>query len=227
MSTAPLPGWLRPANMLVKLLQKLGVSMGTIHVLTVRGRRSGKPRTTPVSPLTVGGKRYVIAGLAQGDWACNARAAGRGVLARGRTRRDVELPEVTDPDERRTVASAFPTEVNASVLSRREPRTSSPRSRTRSPYSRFVESLIYRSLLRSAVRQWRRRPSRSPRAARAAPPPRAGRAPARTWGGAHQQARGELLPPRDHRLIFGAMTGGAGGGIAGFGAGCTAAVTSP
>jgi deazaflavin-dependent oxidoreductase (nitroreductase family) len=115
-ATSRLPGWLKPANVLVKLLQRLGVSVGTIHVLTVRGRRSGKPRATPVSPLTVDGKRYVIAGLAQGDWARNARAAGRGVLARGRTRRAVELPEVTDLDERRKVAAAFPIEVPHGVF---------------------------------------------------------------------------------------------------------------
>ncbi len=79
-----LPGWLPAVNVVVKGLQRLGVPLGTIHVLTVPGRRSGDPRSTPVSPLTVGGHQYVVAGLPQCDWARNARAAGTGVLRRGR-----------------------------------------------------------------------------------------------------------------------------------------------
>jgi hypothetical protein len=108
---ATLPSWLPIANRLVRLLHRLGLRLGTIHVLTVPGRVSGTPRATPVSPLTVDGHRYVIAGLPQADWARNARAAGAGVLAYGRQRRRVTLTEVTDPDLRRAVVRAFPTEV--------------------------------------------------------------------------------------------------------------------
>jgi hypothetical protein len=53
----------------------------------------------------------VIAALPQADWARNVRAAGAGELAYGRHRRRVALTEVTDPDLRRTVVRAFPTEV--------------------------------------------------------------------------------------------------------------------
>ena len=67
--------------------------------------------TVPVSPLTVDGHRYVIAALPQADWARNVRAAGTGVIAYGRHRRPVTLTEVFDPDLRRTVVRAFPTEV--------------------------------------------------------------------------------------------------------------------
>jgi deazaflavin-dependent oxidoreductase (nitroreductase family) len=98
-------------NRVVRLLQRLGLQLGTIHVLTVPGRVSGAPRPTPVSPLTVDDRRYVIAALPQADWARNVRAAGVGELAYGRDRRRVALTEVTDPDLRRTVVRAFPTEV--------------------------------------------------------------------------------------------------------------------
>ncbi len=111
MATPTLPRWLPTANRLVKLLQRMGLPLGTIHVLTVPGRVSGAPRPTPVSPLTVAGRRYVIAALPQADWARNARVAGTGVLAYGGRRRPVTLTEVTDPDLRRTVVRAFPTEV--------------------------------------------------------------------------------------------------------------------
>ena len=103
-----LPGWLGPVNRLVRGLSRLGVSLGTIHVLTVPGRRTGAPRPTPVSPLTLDGRRYVIAGLPQGDWARNARAAGRGDLARGRRHTAVDLTEVHDGGEKDAVLRAFP-----------------------------------------------------------------------------------------------------------------------
>jgi deazaflavin-dependent oxidoreductase (nitroreductase family) len=110
-STATLPGWLPAANRVVRTLSRLGLRLGTIHVLTVPGRRSGAPRATPVSPLEVDGRRYVIAGLPDGDWARNARAAGHGELAAARRRTAVTLTEVTDPDLRRAVMRAFPAEV--------------------------------------------------------------------------------------------------------------------
>ena len=116
MAAGTLPGWLRPANRLVKGLQRLGLPLGTIHVLTVPGRVSGAPRSTPVSPLTVEGRRYVVAGLPHGDWARNVRAAGSGELTQGRRRSTIVLREVTDPAERRDVMTAFPTEVPGGVF---------------------------------------------------------------------------------------------------------------
>jgi deazaflavin-dependent oxidoreductase (nitroreductase family) len=111
MTTSTLPSWLPAANRVIKALHRVGLPFGTIHVLTVPGRVSGLPRSTPVSPLGVDGHRYVIAGLPGSDWARNARAAGRGELARGRRRRTVALHEVADPDLRRRVVRAFPTQV--------------------------------------------------------------------------------------------------------------------
>ena len=106
-----LPVWLPFANRVVRGLTRLGLPLGTIHVLTVAGRRSGEPRPTPVSPLTVEGHRYVIAALPQGDWARNIRAAGQGELAQGRRRTAVTFQEVDDPAVTRKVLRAFPVEV--------------------------------------------------------------------------------------------------------------------
>ncbi|MGE3288869.1 MAG: nitroreductase/quinone reductase family protein [Pseudonocardia sp.] len=107
--TAPaLPRWLFPVNKVLVALGRLGVATGPVRVLTVPGRVSGRPRTTPVTPIVVDGRRYVIAGLPDADWARNARAAGRGELARGRSRRPVGLREVEDPAVRESVLRAFP-----------------------------------------------------------------------------------------------------------------------
>lgn len=110
-TTRQLPGWLKPANRIVKFLHGLGVPLGTIHIITVPGRTTGQPRSTPVSPLTVDGRRYVIAGLANSSWAQNARVAGHGQLSKGRTHHNIDLIEVSDPAIRKQVMTAFPTEV--------------------------------------------------------------------------------------------------------------------
>jgi hypothetical protein len=71
-----LPGWLKPANRLVLALQRLGMRSGTTHVLTVQGRRSGSPHSTPLSVLTVDHTRYLVGGSTDMQWVQNVRAAG-------------------------------------------------------------------------------------------------------------------------------------------------------
>ncbi len=107
---ARLPRWLKLANPLVVALQRRGVVIGTMRLLSVPGRKSGELRTTPVSPLTVGGERYIVAGLDSADWVKNARAAGWGVLARGRKEERVRLVEVP-PEERGPILREFPLKV--------------------------------------------------------------------------------------------------------------------
>lgn len=102
-----LPRWLKPANRLVVALQRLGVPLGTIHVLTVPGRTSGAMRSTPVSLLTVAGTRYIIGGMTDAGWVQNARAAGGGILAYGRTRERVTLVELP-VQERAPILREFP-----------------------------------------------------------------------------------------------------------------------
>ncbi len=104
------PRSLRIANKVIIWLQRRGVPIGTMHLLTVRGRKSGRPRTTPVSPLTVDGHRYIVGGYAQGDWVKNARAAGEAVLSRGKRQEHVSLVELPEED-RVPVLRAFPEEV--------------------------------------------------------------------------------------------------------------------
>lgn len=109
------PLWLRIANKIVIGSQRIGFPLGTMRLLTVTGRKTGKPRTTPVSPLTVAGERYVIGGFARGDWVANARADGTAILAHGRLRERVRLVEVPER-ERRPVMRAFPAEVPHGVF---------------------------------------------------------------------------------------------------------------
>ena len=105
-----LPWWLKPSNRAVIALQRLGVVIGTMRLLSVPGRKSGTLRTTPVSPLVVDGKRYIVGGFPQADWVRNARAAGWGILARGRKQERVTLIELPE-EERAPILKVFPREV--------------------------------------------------------------------------------------------------------------------
>jgi len=107
----PVPRWLRAANRAALALSRLGLTMGPVCVLTVPGRRTGKPRSAPVSPLTVSGGRYVVSALPDSDWARNVRAAGHAQLSRGRRREPVTLTEVTDSALKEQVMRAYPREV--------------------------------------------------------------------------------------------------------------------
>jgi hypothetical protein len=115
MSEKPeLPGWLRLANPLIVALQRLGLVIGTMRVLSVPGRRSGRLRSTPVSPLTVDGRRYIVAGHEGSDWVKNARVAGWGILARGRKQERVRLVELP-VQERAPILREFPRKVPGGV----------------------------------------------------------------------------------------------------------------
>ena len=91
---ARLPRWLELANPVIVALQRRGVVIGTMRLLSVPGRKSGQLRTTPVSPLVVEGERYIVAGFEDADWVKNARVAGWGTLARGRDKERVNLVEL-------------------------------------------------------------------------------------------------------------------------------------
>ena len=107
---ARLPRWLKLANPVIVVLQRRGVVIGTMRLLSVPGRRSEQLRTTPVSPLKVAGERYIIAGLEGADWVKNARVAGWGFLARGREQERVNLVELP-LQERAPVLREFPRKV--------------------------------------------------------------------------------------------------------------------
>jgi deazaflavin-dependent oxidoreductase (nitroreductase family) len=110
------PWWLKPANKVVIPMSRLGLSLGgeTPVVLTVTGRKSGRVRSTPVTPMTIDGKQYVVAGFPGADWVANVRAAEQVTIARGRHVQRVRMVELS-PDDARPFLRAFPTEVPTGV----------------------------------------------------------------------------------------------------------------
>jgi deazaflavin-dependent oxidoreductase (nitroreductase family) len=108
------PRWLKPMNKLVVAMQRIGVPAGPSMVLTVPGRRSGQPRSTPMTPFDHDGGLYTVAGYPGADWAANARAAGIGTLTRGRRSRRVRIVELS-ADESRPVLRSFAQKVPVGV----------------------------------------------------------------------------------------------------------------
>jgi deazaflavin-dependent oxidoreductase (nitroreductase family) len=114
MSDLQPPRYLKPMNKVLVAIQKLGIRTGPAMVLTVPGRRTGQPRSTPMTPFTYDGKLYTVAGYPDSDWPRNARAAGEGTLSRGRKARRVKIVALS-ADEARPVLREFPRQVPVGV----------------------------------------------------------------------------------------------------------------
>jgi deazaflavin-dependent oxidoreductase (nitroreductase family) len=114
MSDPKPPAWLKPMNKFMIAVQKLGLRTGPAMVLTVPGRKTGQPRSTPMTPFSHDGALYTVAGYPGSDWAANARAAGTGLLSRGRKSRRITIIELS-PADARPVLRAFPGQVPVGV----------------------------------------------------------------------------------------------------------------
>jgi len=96
---AKAPGFVGLFNPLVRRLLHVGPLLGPNALITIRGRKSGEPRTTPVALVEIGGKRWVIGTFGETNWVRNLRAAGQATLTVGRRRENVLARELT-VDER-------------------------------------------------------------------------------------------------------------------------------
>jgi deazaflavin-dependent oxidoreductase (nitroreductase family) len=79
---------LTPATRLINRLSsgmiKAGIAASYAHILTVRGRTTGRLRSTPVDVITVGQDQWLVGAYGPSNWTRNARAAGEVTLRRGR-----------------------------------------------------------------------------------------------------------------------------------------------
>ena len=95
-------------------LLRRGLGIGSQYLLMVSGRRTGEPRSTPISVATVDGLRYIVAAFENAAWEANVRAAGSGTLSRGRASERVTLSEVPVA-EREPILRAFLQQVRGGV----------------------------------------------------------------------------------------------------------------
>jgi deazaflavin-dependent oxidoreductase (nitroreductase family) len=92
------PSWVPFFNPIARLLLATGVPMGPDVLLTVRGRKSGMPRTTPVTICENSGRRGLISPFGEVNWVRNLRVAGRATITVGRRREEVTAIELGPTD---------------------------------------------------------------------------------------------------------------------------------
>src|SRR2546421_9792516 len=90
------PMYVRAANMMTTTLLRAGIKLVgarnyPMYLLTVRGRKSGRPRTVPIAIWERNGKRYVGSVYGIVEWVRNLRAAGEAILTRGRRSETVNV----------------------------------------------------------------------------------------------------------------------------------------
>jgi deazaflavin-dependent oxidoreductase (nitroreductase family) len=93
-------------NGVIAKLTNLGFSVWGSRVLTVRGRKSGEPRSNPVNLLTVDGERYLVAPRGVAQWVRNLRVAGEGSLRVGKRVEEFSYVELAD-DEKPAILRAY------------------------------------------------------------------------------------------------------------------------
>lgn len=88
------PTAVRLFSPLAKLLLGAGVPQGPNALITIRGRRTGVPRTTGVTLVEVEGRRWVVGTFGEVNWVRNLRAAGEATLTVGSGREEVTAVEL-------------------------------------------------------------------------------------------------------------------------------------
>ena len=103
--------WRRLANGLVRAMLRVGLGPPRTYLLTVRGRRSGRLRSTPVTLVEERGsvgmiRRWLVAPYGEVGWVKNVRAAGQIMLSRGQRSETVAIVEA-GLDEAAPVLKAY------------------------------------------------------------------------------------------------------------------------
>ncbi len=75
--------WRRGVNVLVRNLLRVGLGPPHTYLLRVRGRRTGRLHSTPVTLVEEASRRWLVAPYGEVGWVRNVRAAGWVTLSRG------------------------------------------------------------------------------------------------------------------------------------------------
>lgn len=92
---SPPPRWVFAIfNPIARFLLGAGVPLGYNGLVTIRGRKSGLPRTTPLAIIEVSGRRWVWSPWGESQWVRNLRAAGDATITVRRTTSEVRATEL-------------------------------------------------------------------------------------------------------------------------------------
>jgi deazaflavin-dependent oxidoreductase (nitroreductase family) len=85
-------------NPLARRLLGAGLPLGPNALLTVRGRKSGQLRTTPVALVEINGRRWIIGTFGEVNWVRNLRANGDATINFKRRQQSVRAVELSMPE---------------------------------------------------------------------------------------------------------------------------------
>jgi deazaflavin-dependent oxidoreductase (nitroreductase family) len=125
-----IPSFVRFINPIIKDMVRVGFPTGPIPMilLTVHGRKTGLPRTTPVGLFEVAGRRYLFSTFGEVNWVQNLRAKGEAIISRRRRKETLTADELSP-------------EAAASIL--------------RDAFAPYLASFLMRPMLRSWYGVWR------------------------------------------------------------------------
>jgi deazaflavin-dependent oxidoreductase (nitroreductase family) len=92
--SARVPWFVPYFNPIARRLLAAGIPMGPNVLVTIRGRKSGLPRTTPLTIVAFSGRRWLMAPFGEVDWVRNLRAARRATITVRRRTEEVTAVEL-------------------------------------------------------------------------------------------------------------------------------------
>lgn len=83
----------RVINWLFRVMTRLALGASYRHILTVRGRKTGRLYSIPVDVVESGGHKWLVAPYGAGNWVKNVRVSGEVTLSRGNRTERFEAQE--------------------------------------------------------------------------------------------------------------------------------------
>lgn len=93
-ATATAPRYVSLLNPLLKALLRFRVPLGPNALVTITGRSSGLPRTTPIAIIEVDGRRWMWSPWGEVHWVRNLRAAGQATIELHGRREEIRAKEL-------------------------------------------------------------------------------------------------------------------------------------
>jgi deazaflavin-dependent oxidoreductase (nitroreductase family) len=96
-----MPWYVPLLTSIMRPLLGAGIPMGPNALVTIRGRKSGLPRTLPLTIVEYSGRRWLLAPFGEVNWVRNLRAAGEATISQRGKQAEVTAVEL-GPEERVT-----------------------------------------------------------------------------------------------------------------------------
>ena len=98
----------KAGNAFMRAMLALGISLNGTTLITVPGRKTGRPHSTPITMGEFDGQRYVQSPFGNVNWVRNLRAAGKATLSWGRRQETVIATELSPEQAAPIIKSMLP-----------------------------------------------------------------------------------------------------------------------